>query len=159
MDDPIGFKAPNKRSLIKIKKDISSWLKISSLIYHTNESLDVYKILYVERVTRNREYNVLRLYQRYNRLRCNEELKDLESFLSEVPLIEEYKLHLKNQTKLFIFLDIIVSTKELYLKLLKAEYTTLRRPYMLRMLHGRFQKIRRNEEAQTLCEKRKVKKT
>lgn len=141
-----GFMPPKAKELAKLKRDLSSWSKTAALAYGTDDYKDVYKLLYVETVTQDRDYNVIRLYQRFNRLRCNAELKDLSKFLARVKHVPELKTHLVNSIKLDIYLDAVGQSQKLYQQLMRIELLNQNRPYMIRLLHGRFQKLRRREE-------------
>ena len=145
-----GFVAPQGKELVQLKRDMSSWNKTAALAYATDDYREVYKLLYVEIISRDREYNVVRLYQRFNRLRCNAELKDLSKFLEGVKHVSELKAHLFNSVKLDIYLDAVGQSEKLYKQLMRVELLNQNRPYMIRLLHGRFQKLRRTEEIMQL---------
>jgi len=145
-----GFESPSGKEFVKLKRKISSWNKTAELAYNTNDSLSIYTLLYVEQKAYNRPYNVLRLYQRFNRLRCNEELRNLDLLLDTVPVKPSLKEHLRNNIYLSLHLQKVKADKEYYLILLKTEYLTKSRPHMLRKLYGSFQKLRRAEEVKLL---------
>lgn len=144
------FEPPSKKEFIKIKKRISSWGKTADLVYETFDPSFIYLLLYVEQRSYNRPYNKKRLHQRFNRLRCNLELRDFKDLVADCSMLPEHNQVLRNQVTLSIYLNDKIKTEKLYLQLLKTEYYTRKRSYMYKQLYGSFQKLRRIKELKIL---------
>ena len=136
----------SRYDLTTIKRKMSSWSKIANLMYKTKDPEVVKELLFAEIHSLNRPYNVIRLYQRFNRLRCDNELNNIFDFVKDVNSSKELLEPLRNQQTLSIYLDAHEPTMELYKELIFVEAFSKNRRYMIKLLYGKYQILRRAKE-------------
>lgn len=136
----------SKYDLSILKRKMSSWAKTATLMYKMTYPDEVKMLLFAEIHGHNRPYNVLRLYQRFNRLRCNAELQNISELVKDIEPTNDLLCHLRNQQVLTIYLKTCGTTQGWCLNLIRTELANSNRPYMIKLLYGRYQILRRAEE-------------
>ncbi len=130
----------------ELKRDISNWDKTAMLIYKTEDQAVLLEILKAEVRHYNRPYNRKRIYQRYSKVRRNSELKDLQVFLKNVEYDSKLLNYLTNQYTLKAHIQALKADLKSLLELLVVEIKNKNRPYIVKLLYGRFQTVRQKEE-------------
>jgi hypothetical protein len=119
-----------------IRDSISNWLLISDLIYSTTDLHRIKCILYVEYKKFNRPYSIQRIYQRYNKLRRQQERNDMKAFVKSARADYTLNYVLHNQIKFRNFIKDNKPTEEVFKALLKTELAYKNRPYMVKLIYG-----------------------
>jgi len=129
------------------ERNISNWMKVSKLIYTTEDMDEILRYLQLELLTRRRPMIVNRLYLRFSALR---NVNEYEGYMS---LFQLTLAPPKNP----LYEDLLISWDHVYaqisamaqtdlLALCHYEYWNKRRPYLMRRLITKHQTIRRTLE-------------
>ena len=135
----------------KHENEISNWLKVAKIIYNTEDIDLILQYLQLELSTKNRPMIIRRMYSRYSYLRNSTEYDEIiRSFPKGEPSHALLAI-LRSWDYTIAHLDNLKTGEDdEIMSLMRCEWQSTRRPYLLKRLFTRFQSRRRRQELQEM---------